>query len=74
MIEPDALMEMGGISEDQVNVIVEQAEKLAEEAERIAAEERRVRREEKIAAEGGKRENTSLKNIYHLKLSLFYKD
>ena len=51
VIEPDALMEMGGISEDQVNVIVEQAEKLAEEAERIAAEERRVRREEKIAAD-----------------------
>ena len=51
VIEPDALMEMGGISEDQVNVIVEQAEKLAEEAERIASEERRKRREEKIAAD-----------------------
>lgn len=46
IIEPDALMEMGGLSEEQVNAIVEQAESRAQEAEAAAAEERRRQREQ----------------------------
>ncbi|KMS94165.1 hypothetical protein BVRB_024150, partial [Beta vulgaris subsp. vulgaris] len=46
IIEPDDLMEMGGLSEDQVNLIVEQAEARAEEAEAAAAAARRAKREE----------------------------
>jgi N utilization substance protein A len=54
VIEPDALMEMGELSEDQVNTIVAQAETLAEEAEKAAAEGRRKKRElDRQAAEGG---------------------
>ncbi len=45
IIEPDALMEMGGLSEEQVNAIVEEAERRAEEAEIAAAEQRRRQRE-----------------------------
>jgi N utilization substance protein A len=41
VIEPDALMEMGGLTAEQVDVIVEQAEVKAAEAEEAAAEERR---------------------------------
>jgi N utilization substance protein A len=51
VIEPDALAEMGGLSEEQVNTIVEQAEVLAEEAERLAeAEKERKKLEEAQAA------------------------
>ena len=46
VIEPDALMEMGGLSEEQAELIVKQAEAKAEEAEKAAAEQRRQRREE----------------------------
>jgi len=45
IIEPDALMEMGGLSEGQATLIVQQAEGKAEEAEKVAAEQRRQRRE-----------------------------
>jgi len=41
VIEPDALMQMGSLTEEQVERLVEQAERKAEEAERAAAEERR---------------------------------
>jgi len=41
VIEPDALMEMGGLTAEQVDVIVRQAEVKAAEAERAAAEQRR---------------------------------
>lgn len=41
VIEPDALMEMGGLTAEQVDHIVEQAEVKAAEAEEAAAEERR---------------------------------
>jgi N utilization substance protein A len=51
VIEPDALMEMGGLSEEQVQVIVEQAEAKAEEAEKAAAEQRRQRREQQERGE-----------------------
>ncbi len=44
-IEPDVLMEMGGLSEEQVQSIVAQAEAKAEEAEKQAAMQRRQQRE-----------------------------
>lgn len=46
IIEPDDLMEMGGLTEEQVNHIVEQAEERAEAAEKAAEEERRRQREQ----------------------------
>ncbi len=51
IIEPSDLMEMGSLSEDQVNLIVEQAEAKAEEAEAEAAKARRKKREaDRLAA------------------------
>jgi N utilization substance protein A len=44
VIEPDALVEMGGLPVEQVNRIIEQAEAKAEEAEQAAADERRRQR------------------------------
>ena len=46
VIEPDALMEMGELTEDQVNQIVTLAEERAMEAEAAATEERRRQREQ----------------------------
>jgi N utilization substance protein A len=46
IIEPDALMEMSGMTEDQVTAITETAEERAQEAEAAAAEERRRQREQ----------------------------
>ncbi len=46
VIEPDALMEMGGLTAEQVDHIVQQAEVKATEAERAAAEQRRQQREQ----------------------------
>jgi len=45
VIEPDELMEMGGLTEEQVQSIVEQAEQKALEAEEAAAAERRRQKE-----------------------------
>ena len=45
VIEPDQFMEMSGLTEEEVDRVVETAEELAEEAEQAAAEERRQRRE-----------------------------
>ena len=45
VIEPDQFMEMSGLSAEDVDRVVDVAEKMAEEAEEAAAEERRVRRE-----------------------------
>ncbi len=45
VIEPDDLMSMGGLTPEQVEHIVEQAESKAEEAELAAAAERRRQRE-----------------------------
>lgn len=51
VIEPDDLMEMGELTQEQVDSIVAQAEVKAEEAEHAAAEQRRRQREqERIAA------------------------
>ncbi len=40
VIEPDHLMEMGGISVEQVDLIVEQADERVAEAERVAAQQK----------------------------------
>lgn len=45
IIEPEALMEMGGLTAEQVERIVNQADSKAGEAERAAAEQRRQQRE-----------------------------
>ena len=45
IIEPDDLMTMGGLTLEQVDAIVSEAEARAEQAEKAAAEERRRRRE-----------------------------
>jgi N utilization substance protein A len=50
VIEPDALMEMGSLTEEQVDVITNQAEVLALEAEKAAAVEK-VRKKQEDAAE-----------------------
>jgi N utilization substance protein A len=51
VIEPDALMEMGGLSQEVVDKIVLQAEAKAAEAEAAAVEQRRKQREaDRIAA------------------------
>lgn len=46
VIEPEALVQMGGLTEEQVERLVEQAERKAEEAERAAAVERRRQKEQ----------------------------
>jgi transcription termination/antitermination protein NusA len=46
VIEPDSLMELGGLSAELVDTIVQQAEIKATEAERAAAEQRRKQREQ----------------------------
>ncbi len=46
VIEPDALMSMGELTEEQVQHIVDQAEQKAEAAEAAAAVERRRQREQ----------------------------
>jgi N utilization substance protein A len=57
IIEPDALMAMGNLSEEVTGTIVEQAEERAEKAEAAAAEARRQKREQdrlaEMAAEAG---------------------
>lgn len=45
VIEPESMMEMGGLTEEQVQVIVSQAEKKAEVAEKAAADDRRRQKE-----------------------------
>jgi transcription termination/antitermination protein NusA len=46
VIEPEALMEMGTLTAEQVALIVDQAEAKAKEAERAAVEQRRQQREQ----------------------------
>jgi len=51
VIEPDVLMEMGGLTPEQADAIVAQAERKAAEAEKAAAEQRRQQRErDRLAA------------------------
>jgi N utilization substance protein A len=49
VIEPDILMEMGGLTQEQVDEIVEVAESRAEDAEKAAVAERKRQREESAA-------------------------
>ncbi len=56
VIEPDDLMKMGGLTEEQVDHIVDQAERAAEEAERAAAEQRRRQKEQDQQQEKEQRE------------------
>ncbi|MFV1967945.1 MAG: transcription termination factor NusA, partial [Pirellulaceae bacterium] len=56
VIEPDALKEMGDLSDEMVNQIVDQAERKAEEAEIAAAEQRRRQREQEMIASKAARE------------------
>ena len=49
VIEPDDLMEMGGLTQEQVDFIVKQAESKAEEAEKAAAEARIRQRQQERA-------------------------
>lgn len=51
IIEPDDLMTMGELTQEQADHIVEQSETRAEEAEQAAAEARRVKREQDKLAE-----------------------
>jgi N utilization substance protein A len=61
VIEPDDLMEMGSLTQEQADWIIKQAEEKAQEAEKAAADERRRQREARMmegvepepAAEGG---------------------
>ena len=56
VIEPDALMEMGGLTAEQVDALVEQAELRAEEAEQLAEEQKRLKKEHErqgAATQGG---------------------
>ncbi len=45
VIEPDVLMEMGGLSEEEVDLLVEQAELRAEEQEELEVERKRLEKE-----------------------------
>ena len=51
IIEPDALMAMGNLSEEDADVVIEQAEARAHEAEAAAADARRLKREQERNAE-----------------------
>jgi N utilization substance protein A len=53
VIEPDALMELGGLTAEQADAIIAQAEQRALEAEAAAEEERRRQREEERLRELG---------------------
>ena len=53
VIEPDALMEMGGMTAEQVDAIVEQADERALVAEKIADEAKKLKRELAMAEAAG---------------------
>ncbi len=60
VIEPDALMEMSGLSAEEIDLIVQEAEGRAEEAEAAAAEEKRLRRDrERAGLEAAEMEGTA---------------
>ena len=52
VIEPEAFMEMGGLTAEQVDRIVAQAEQRAEVAEQAAVTERRRQREQQVTDDG----------------------
>ncbi len=53
VIEPDHLMEMGGISADDVDLIVEQADQRAQDAEKQAEEQKQLKKRELADQLGG---------------------
>ena len=60
VIEPDDLMQMGGLTEEEVDHVVQQAEAKAEEAEKAATEERQRQREkERLDREAAQLEQAS---------------
>ncbi len=54
VIEPDTLMEMGGLSADQVAEIVDQAEERALEAEKVEEAQKQQKKEQSAAANAAK--------------------
>jgi len=64
VIEPDALMEMGGMTAEQVDVIVEQAEEKAEVAEKV--EEAAKRQKKEMAAAGHSAQQTAQQTAQHV--------
>ena len=62
VIEPSDLMEMGELTQEQVDYIVEQADERAMEAEKIAEEENRKRKEEQAAAKAAEQETKSVES------------
>jgi N utilization substance protein A len=54
IIEPEDLMEMGGLTREQADAIISQAETAAAQAEKVAAEERRRQRQEQEATGEGR--------------------
>lgn len=64
VIEPPDLMEMGGLTEQQVEAIVEQADALAQEAEIREAEEKRAKKAAAaIAAEEARQQEAAKKKM-----------
>lgn len=49
VIEPEHLMEMGGISAEEVDLIVQQADERVEEAERLAEEQKLLKKQSELA-------------------------
>jgi N utilization substance protein A len=62
VIEPDDLMEMGSLTSDQVEEIVNHAEEKAREAERLAHEERRRQQAERAMLSAATAETTTGEN------------
>ena len=60
VIEPSDLMEMGGLNEEQVDAIVEQADALAQEAEIREAEEKRAKKLAAAAAAEAARQEEAI--------------
>jgi transcription termination/antitermination protein NusA len=54
VIEPDALMQMSGLTEEQVDEMVSEAEIKAEEQERTELEEKRRQKEQKYGGDDGR--------------------
>jgi transcription termination/antitermination protein NusA len=65
VIEPDSLMEMGGLTAEQVDKIVQQAELKATEAERAAADQRRKQREQDRLAAAEAAEAAAVQPAYY---------
>jgi transcription termination/antitermination protein NusA len=65
VIEPDALIEMSGLTAEQVDHITQQAELKAAEAEKAAAEQRRKQREQERMEAAEAAEATATQSAYY---------